>query len=145
MSMEKTGISRRSFMGILAAGAATVGARGALALELTPEVLRVKDPENMTSLEAKHVPRISVPPTVRKGDSAPVSITVQHVMTTAHHVERIEVYWEGMLLTTVPLTPELMDCKVTVHLLVPGPGKLVARELCNLHGLWEAEQQVQVS
>lgn len=136
------GLSRRSFLGALAVGAAAVSAGNVLAL--SPEVLRVKDPENMTGLEKKHVPRISMPERPTKGEPTPVTIAVEHVMTEAHHIERLEVYWQGMLLTALPLTPELMDCRATVYVRLPGPGKLVVRELCNLHGLWEAEQQVEV-
>ena len=139
---KQMGLSRRSFLGALAAGAAAVGAGRTLAL--SPEVLRVKDPEQMTSLEEKHVPRISVPERATAGQPTPVTIAVEHVMTEAHHIERLEVYWQGMLLTTVPFTPDLMDCRATVYLRFPGPGTLVVRELCNLHGLWEAEWQVQV-
>ena len=143
MSKEaKARVSRRTFLGALAAGVAVVGSGQALAL--SPEVLRVKDPDNMTPLEKKHVPRISMPEGPVKGESTPVTISVAHVMSEGHHIERLEVYWEGMLLTTVLLTPELMDPKATVYVKFPGPGKLTVRELCNLHGLWEAEQQVLV-
>ena len=145
MSVDRGVVSRRSFLGVLAAGATTLASPGVLALELTPEVFRVKDPANMSSLEEKHVPRITVPTRPSKGEPTPVNITVEHVMEVEHHIERLELYWEGMLLTTIPLTPGLMDCRATVFLKFPGPGRLTVRELCNKHGLWEAEARVEVS
>jgi len=138
----KTRVSRRAFLGAVAAGVVAVGSGRTLAF--SPEVFRVKDPDNMTPLERKHVPHISIPERPVRGEPTPVTISVEHVMSEGHHIERLEVYWEGMLLTTVPLTTELMDCKATVYLRFPGPGKLTVRDLCNLHGLWEAEQQVRV-
>lgn len=145
MTQDRRGVSRRSFLGAVALGAVAASAGKALAFEFTPEVFHVKDPANMTELEKKHFPHISLPARVVKGESTPVAIAVEHVMTQPHFIARLEVYWEGTLLSTVPLVPDLMDCKATVNLKFPGPGRLAVRIVCNVHGVWEAEQQVQVS
>ena len=145
MTQETKGVSRRSFLGAVALGAVAVGTGKALALELTPEVFRAKDPANLTGLEKAHFPHITLPARVAKGESTPVAIVVEHPMIQGHFIERLEVYWEGMLLSTVALVPDLMDAKATVNLKFPGPGRLSVRILCNLHGAWEAEQQVEVT
>jgi desulfoferrodoxin-like iron-binding protein len=145
MTQETKGVSRRSFLGAVALGAVAVGTGKALGLELTPEVFRAKDPANLSGLEKAHVPHVTLPARVAKGESTAVAIVVEHPMVQAHFIGRLEVYWEGTLLSVVTLVPDLMDAKATVAVKFPGPGRLAVRILCNLHGAWEAEQQVQVS
>ncbi len=56
----------------------------------------IKDPENMTDLEKKHMPIITAPKSIRKGECFEVTVEVgklmQHPNEPAHHIEFIELY-----------------------------------------------------
>ena len=56
----------------------------------------VKDPDNMTDLEKKHLPVITAPKSVGKGECFEVAVEVgklmQHPNELGHHIEFVELY-----------------------------------------------------
>lgn len=80
----------------------------------------------------KHVPVI-----VKDGDKVTVKVgEVPHPMEEKHYIEWIELQVGDVVLTKMLKpgeTPEATFCICGLS------GPLVAREYCNLHGLWKAE------
>jgi superoxide reductase len=116
---------------------------------------RVKDPANKTPLEKSHAPFITAPGKVKAGEPFVVEVSVGenlHVMGPTHWIEYIELnignepagmisfqskgYLKPKASFTVVLTKEAApNGKVT----------LIARQRCNLHGLWESGMDVEVA
>lgn len=116
---------------------------------------RAKDPTNKTPLEKSHAPVIKAPGKVKAGEPFTVEISVGenlHVMGPAHWIEYIELnignepagmvnfqskgYLRPKTAFTVVLTKEAApNSKAT----------LVARQRCNLHGLWESSLDLEVA
>ena len=99
-----------------------------------------KDINNLTELEKKHIPVITV---VKKCSLIPEGCQdvhvkmgqVQHPMIIEHHIMHIDFYIDNKFISRVMLTPEKLNPAATVHMKL-GSGKLTAIELCNLHGAW---------
>lgn len=116
---------------------------------------RAKDPANKTPLEKSHAPFITAPGKVKAGEPFVVEVSVGenlHVMGPAHWIEYIELnignepagmvsfqskgYLKPKAAFTVVLTKEAApNGKVT----------LMARQRCNLHGLWESGIDIEVA
>ncbi len=116
---------------------------------------RAKDPANKTPLEKSHAPFLTAPGKVKAGEPFVVEVSVGenlHVMGPAHWIEYIELsignepagmvslqskgYLKPKAAFTVVLTKEAApNGKVT----------LIARQRCNLHGLWESVMDVEVT
>jgi superoxide reductase len=110
----------------------------------------VKDPANMTELEKKHLPIITAPKTVKKGQNFEVVVEVgkllEHPNLPAHFIEFIELYADHTYLARIDFTPKTTwpIMKVTVSL-DHAHGKLRAFERCNLHGTWENDIDIEVT
>ena len=98
----------------------------------------VKDPDNMTDLEKKHLPVITAPKSVRKDECFEVAVEVgklmQHPNEPGHHIEFIELYAGQTYLARMDFTarttcPMMKVCVGLDHTY----GKLQAFEHCNLH------------
>jgi superoxide reductase len=80
----------------------------------------------------KHVPVIE-----RDGDMVTVKVgSVAHPMEEKHYIEWIELQVGDTVLTKMLKpgdTPEATFCLCNLS------GPIVAREYCNIHGLWKAE------
>lgn len=109
-----------------------------------------KDTNNMTDLEKKHLPVITAPKTVKKGQCFEVVIEVgkllQHPNEPGHYIEFIELYADHTYLARMDLTarrtcPIMKVCVSLDHM----HSKLRAFERCNLHGAWEADTEIEVS
>ncbi len=108
------------------------------------------DPQAMTDLQKKHVPVISAPDSVEKGECFEVTIEVgkhlAHPNERGHYIQFVELYADDTYLGRVHFTP-VTTCPVAkfcvqldhVH------DKLRAFEFCNLHGVWEGEKALQVT
>jgi len=116
---------------------------------------RAKDPKNKTPLEKSHAPFITAPGKVKAGEPFTVEVSVGenlHAMGPTHWIEYIELnignepagmvsfqskgYLKPKAAFTVVLSKEAAPSgKVT----------LVARQRCNLHGLWESGMDVEVT
>jgi superoxide reductase len=113
---------------------------------------RVKDPGQKTPLEKGHAPVITAPATVKAGEPFAVEVAVGevlHPMGPVHWIEYIELgignepagridfqskgYLKPKAVFTVVLSTDAAAAgKVT----------LLARQSCNLHGLWEGSVDI---
>ena len=110
----------------------------------------VKDSENMTDLEKKHLPIITAPKSITKGECFEVTVEVgklmQHPNELAHHIEFIELYADHTYLARMDFTakttcPTMKVCVELEH----NYGKLRAFAHCNLHGTWEGDSEIEVT
>jgi superoxide reductase len=109
-----------------------------------------KDPKNMTDLEKKHVPVISAPARVKKGEKFEVTIEVGKLMAhpnePGHYIDFIELYADHTYLARVDFTARNTwpTAKLTLSL-DHIHKKLRAYEHCNLHGVWEGDCEIEVT
>ncbi len=110
----------------------------------------VKDPNNMTELEKKHLPVITAPKSVKKGQCFEVTVEVgkllEHPNLPAHYIEFIELYADHTYLARMDFTakttcPVMKTCISLEHI----HGKLRAFERCNIHGVWMGESNIEVT
>ena len=102
-----------------------------------------KDAGNLTELEKKHVPVITV---VRKCGLMPEGCQdvhvkmgeITHPMQKEHYIVHIDFYIDKEFVARVHLTPEKLNPGAALHL-KPGGSKLTVIEFCNLHGNWIKE------
>lgn len=102
-----------------------------------------KDSNNLTELEKKHVPVITI---VKKCGLIPEGCQdlhvkmgeIQHPMLPEHYIMHIDFYIDKKFLSRVILTPEKLNPAAALHLKAQG-GKLSVIENCNLHGAWIKE------
>jgi superoxide reductase len=109
----------------------------------------VEDIDEATDLEKKHLPIISVPKKVNKGESFEVTVEVgkllKHPNEPGHFIQFIELYSGDTYLARMDFTAKT-TCpvmKVSVSL-DHAHGKLRAFERCNLHGTWENDVDIEV-
>ena len=109
----------------------------------------VESTESASDLEKKHLPIITAPGTVKKGEPFEVTVEVgkllEHPNEPKHFIEFIELYADDTYLARLDLTaknthPVLKACVTLDH----SHGKLRAFERCNLHGTWESDFDIEV-
>lgn len=101
------------------------------------------DANNLTDLEKKHIPVITV---VKKCGLIPEGCEdahikmgeIQHPMLPEHYINHIDVYIDKEFVSRIMLTPEKLNPAAALHLKAQG-GKLSAIALCNVHGAWTNE------
>ncbi|MBN1354225.1 MAG: hypothetical protein JW994_06125 [Candidatus Omnitrophica bacterium] len=101
------------------------------------------DSNNLTELEKKHIPVITV---VRKCGLIPEGCTdvhvkmgeIQHPMEAKHYIMHIDFYIDKELISRIMLTPDKLNPAGALHIKAKG-GRLTVIELCNLHGAWIKE------
>lgn len=154
---------RREFLALSGAGAAALfigggmaaaapvgGLRGLVEVDqsLFQGINRTADPGKRTVLEKKHAPVIEAPATVKGGETFAVTVTVGeivHPMGAAHYIEGIELFAGNEPAGRITFAPGLSLPQATFHLRVEKGVTLVARQYCNLHGLWESRREVTVA
>lgn len=102
-----------------------------------------KDVNNLTELEKKHIPVITV---IKKCGLIPDGCQdahikigeIQHPMLAEHSILHIDFYIDNEYISRFVLTPEKLNPAVSLHLKAE-TGKLTAIDLCNLHGAWIKE------
>ena len=102
-----------------------------------------KDTNNLTELEKKHVPVITV---VKKCGLIPEGCIdvhvkmgeIQHPMQPEHYIIHIDFYIDNKFISRVILTPDKLNPAAALHMKATD-GKLTVIELCNLHGAWIKE------
>lgn len=154
-------MKRRDFLrnSVLLAGGALLAA-DALAAEKGPQKLmgyaevdqdlfrginRVQYPAKKTELEKKHAPVIEAPDKIKAGVPFAVTVTVGeivHPMVNGHYIQYVELLAGNEPAGRVDFRPGLNQPVVTFQLVLDKPVTLVAREYCNLHGLWESRREV---
>jgi superoxide reductase len=109
-----------------------------------------EDPEIASDLEKKHLPVISAPKSVKKGECFEVTVEVgkllQHPNEPGHFIQFIEIYADDTYLARLDLTaqttcPVFTTCLALNHSYT----KLRAYGRCNLHGTWENEVPIEVT
>ncbi len=159
-------MNRRMFLQATAAGALVAGYAGSgMAVEryfptkvvqsLFEGINRVKDPAAKTPLEKGHAPVVNAPLSVRAGEPFTVEIAVGeslHPMGPSHWIEYIELYignepaGRADLQSKGYLKPKVVFTMVLSKDVAPeGKVSLVARQFCNLHGLWEGSLDIAVT
>ena len=110
----------------------------------------VKDADDATALEKKHLPVISAPESVKAGEHFEVTVEVgklvEHPNEPGHYIEFIELYAGSTYLARMDFTakttcPIMKVCVSLDH----AHGKLRAYERCNLHGMWGNEVDIEVT
>ena len=105
-----------------------------------------KDANNLTELEKKHIPVITI---VKKCGLIPEGCQdvhvkmgqIQHPMQEEHYIMHIDFYIDNEFISRVKLTPEKLNPAAALHLKAES-GKLSVIELCNLHGAWIKEVEL---
>ena len=118
-------------------------------------VNRVKDPANKAPLEKGHAPVLTAAASAKAGGPFAVTVSVGenlHAMGMTHWIEYIELSIGNEPAGRVDLQPKgYLQPKVTFNVVIPkevapdGKVTLVARQRCNLHGLWEGSLDIAVS
>jgi superoxide reductase len=113
---------------------------------------RVKDPAQKSPLEKSHAPVIKAPMTVKAREPFDVEVSVGeviHPMGPVHWIEYIELGIGNEPAGRIDLQPKGYLKPKAVFTVVLGSdaasaGKvtLVARQRCNLHGLWEGSLDI---
>jgi superoxide reductase len=116
---------------------------------------RVKDPSKKSALEKGHAPVITAPAAVKAGEPFTVDVAVGenlHPMGPAHWIEFIELAVGNEPAGRADLQPKgYLRPKVSFTVVLPkeaapmGKVTLVARQHCNLHGLWEGNVDIAVT
>jgi superoxide reductase len=116
---------------------------------------RVKDTGQKTPLEKSHAPVITAPATVKAGESFAVEVSVGevlHPMGPAHWIEYIELSIGNEPAGRIDFQPKgYLKPKVVFMVILStetvaaGKVTLLARQNCNLHGLWEGSVDMVVT
>lgn len=108
----------------------------------------------------KHVPVIHCPATVSAGEKTKVRVSIgdeiAHPNTLEHHIAWMKVFFqpEGSKFPVEIMTFEyrahgegdvITNPCAEADVVFPQSGTLTAISYCNIHGLWENEQQISVS
>lgn len=151
-------MNRRTFMQTAVFGAITTGFAGKVAAAerffptrvdqtLFEGINRVKDPAAKTPLEKSHAPVIIAPAKVKAGEPFTVEVSVGetlHTMGPVHWIEYVELNIGNEPAGRAEMQPKgYLKPRVAFTVVLPkdaapaGKVTLVARQHCNLHGLWE--------
>jgi len=107
------------------------------------------DVKQASDLEKKHLPIITAPKSVKKGECFEVTVEVgkllAHPNEPGHFIQFIELYSGDTYLARMDFTakttcPVMKVCCALEH----NHSKLRAFERCNLHGTWENEIEIKV-
>ena len=109
-----------------------------------------EDIENASDLEKKHLPIISAPESVKKGECFEVTVEVgkllQHPNEPGHHIEFVELYADDTYLARMDFTAKTTCPVMKASIVLDKPySKLRAFEHCNLHGSWEYDTDIEVT
>ncbi|MBL7068389.1 MAG: hypothetical protein ISS34_00835 [Candidatus Omnitrophica bacterium] len=102
-----------------------------------------KDTNNLTELEKKHIPVITV---LKECGLIPEGCMdvhvkmgeIKHPMQADHYIVHIDFYIENEFISRVILTPDRLNPAAALHLNAKS-GRLTVIELCNIHGAWVKE------
>jgi superoxide reductase len=109
----------------------------------------VKDLQNMTDMEKKHLPIISAPMSVKRGESFEVIVEIGKMMAhpneLTHYVEFIELYADHTYLARMDFTPNKTKPTMKVMVRLDHIHKSMrAFARCNLHGIWQGQSEIHV-
>lgn len=158
-------MNRRTFLKTAFAGSLAVGFAGTASaagyfptvvdMSLFEGINRAKDPAKPVGLEKSHAPVIVAPSTVKAGEAFTVEVSVGetlHPMGPTHWIEFIELMVGNEPAGRIDMQPKgYLKPRVIFNLVIPkeaapsGKVTLLARQQCNLHGLWEGRCDISVS
>lgn len=110
----------------------------------------IESRESANDLEKKHLPIISAPQQVKKGESFEVTVEVgklvEHPNESGHFIQFIELYADDTYLARMDFTAKTTAPIMKVPVMLEhSHGKLRAFARCNLHGTWESDLDIEVS
>jgi len=159
----KANIDRRGFIrrSVALGGVALLGTGRALAatdpwawmspVEVDPTLFgginRVRDPQSPSPLEKKHAPVIRVLELAQPGKAFAVEVAVGevlHPMTDGHHIHHVELFAGNEPAGRLEFSRTLNEPRATFYLVLDRSATLIAREYCNLHGLWESRVNLKI-
>ncbi len=159
-------MDRRAFLQTAVIGTITAGVASKVAAAerffptkvdqtLFEGINRVKNPAAKTTLEKSHAPVINAPARVKAGEPFTVEVSVGetlHTMGPAHWIEYVELNIGNEPAGRAELQSKgYLKPRVTFTVVLPkvsapeGKVTLVARQHCNLHGLWEGSLDIEVT
>jgi superoxide reductase len=116
---------------------------------------RVKDPTQKTPLEKSHAPVLIAPASAKAGEPFNVEVSVGevlHPMGSTHWIEYIELNIGNEPAGRIDFEPRgflkpkaTFTVVLTMDVASAGKVTLVARQRCNLHGLWEGSFDISVT
>lgn len=116
------------------------------------QVNRPKNMNEMTDLEKKHLPVITVPDAIKADEPFEVTVEVgkllKHPNENGHFIEFIDLYAEDVFLARLDLTAVTTQPSMKIPVVLPhGMEKVTLRafERCNLHGTWEGIKEITTS
>jgi superoxide reductase len=128
---------------VLLAATAVVRGAGEQADQFTPEFRQVH-----TTYDAKHTPKLTAPPSVKRGEWFPVTISVgaggAHPSLQEHFVRYIALYKDTVEVARVYLHPVYSAPTVTLTVALDEGGTLRAVEEPTHSAAWEAVQKIEV-
>lgn len=110
------------------------------------EIIRAKNPENLTDLEKKHLPLIEAPDRAENGKPFNVRVKVggidgvEHPNLLGHWINWVELYTGDIPIAKVSFTPILGQQEVTFRVALQESTILKVKDFCNLHGVWEGDE-----
>lgn len=138
-------MERRDFIkGVAASAAIIVTSKGHITFAAEEEYFKLKNKENPSELEQKHVPGITVPANIKSGEWFDVKVKIgymmEHPSTPEHWITSISLRVDGVEVasTEYPMggvtSPEAI-----FRIRLEKSSVIEAIEHCNLHGTWISE------
>jgi len=158
-------MDRRTFIKSAVAGSVAAGFKGTVFAadifypvqvdkSLFVGINRVKDPASKTPLEKSHAPVIAAPSSVKADEPFTVEVSVGeklHVMGPSHWIGFIELSIGNEPAGRLELQPRgflkpkaVFTVVLTKESAPAGKVTLVAKQECNLHGIWEGTFDITV-
>ncbi|MDX1763588.1 MAG: desulfoferrodoxin family protein [bacterium] len=110
-----------------------------------------KDVAKMNDMEREHYPVIDCPDTIRPEEPFHVTIRIgetPHAMEVGHHIQWLDIYFGQNFNARIQFTPVFTRPEVTVTLIKGkkhGTSTLRVIGRCNVHGQWEATQEITIA
>jgi len=109
----------------------------------------VEDTIHASDLEKKHLPVITAPKHVRKGERFEVIVEagklLKHPNEPGHFIQFIELFADDTYLARMDFTAQTTEPVMRINVILKNSfGKLFAYCRCNLHGSWTSECDIEV-
>lgn len=114
------------------------------------EVNVVKDPNNLTIMEKKHLPAITVPDKVKTKELFEIKIKiggidgVEHPNLLGYWINWVDVYAGDRFLGRFEFAPETTKPEITIHIALDETTTLRIFGFCNLHGIWKSTKEITI-
>jgi superoxide reductase len=119
------------------------------AYDIFYSVNTVADKVIASDLEKKHLPVITIPKKIRKGERFEVAIEIgkliKHPNEPGHFIQFIELYADDTYLARMEFTAQTTEPVMKTYVVLKNNyEKLCAYSRCNLHGTWENEVKIEI-